>query len=247
MLGTPEKTHREVKKPQMDVRFLADYMAAQGRERARRSIVQGCRYQKLARLYNHKEAKSTILPYFSSGGSGDMTSMEAKAQSLRDRIADSQYERNLYDYNADYLEAFYQGYAPASMPKADLLPAEPIPKAVISGVTLTFETFASFRRAMQGSNRIRNGALMLRYKKGDPLQTEIGQWQSAILFGFMCKYGSYGEVEPEKKLCVTYDVVSGHGHIAPTDSVNRFKEAEAACATIAEAWENMPPPNGAVL
>ena len=247
MLGAPEKTHREVKKPQMDVRFLADYMAAQGRERARRSIVQGCRYQKLARLYNHKEAKATILPYFSSGGSDDMASLEHKAFSLRDRIADSQYERNLYDYNADYLDAFRGGYSETNMPKAELLPAQPIPKATISGVTLTFETFARFQRVMQGSNRVRNGALMLRYKKGEALPQDIGEWQSAILFGFMRKYGNYGDVEPEQKLCVTLDVVSGFAHIAPTDSVNRFAEAEAACATIAEAWANMTPPNGAVL
>ena len=247
MLSAPEKTHREVKKPRMDVRFLADYMAAQGRERARRSIIQGCRYQKLARLYNHKDAKAIILPYFSSGGSGPLASLESKANALRERIADSQYERNLYDYNADYLDAFVNSYAMSNMPKADLLPAQPIPTATLSGVTLTFETFARFQRVMQGSNRVRNGALMLRYKKGEALPDEVGAWQSAILFGFMRKYGNYGDVEPEQKLCITLDVFSGLPHVAPSDSINRFAEAEAACATIAEAWANMSPPNGAVI
>src|ERR1019366_6730326 len=34
---------------------------------------------------------------------------------------------------------------------------------------------------------------------------------------------------------------------APSDSVSRFREMEAACATIAERWQNIEPPAGAIL
>jgi hypothetical protein len=36
-------------------------------------------------------------------------------------------------------------------------------------------------------------------------------------------------------------------HEAPTDSVSRFKNMEAACASIAERWPNVAPPPNAVL
>lgn len=246
MPTTTDRTHREVKKPVMDIRFLAEYMAASGRERARKSIIQGCRYQKLARLYHHKEAKAAILLHFKAGGGGDLQPLADKAQALRDRIADEQYERNLYDYNADYLDAFVEAYALEKLPSAELLPAPPLPEVIISGVTLRVELFGMFRRFMRGSNRERLGALMLRYKKGEAVPLEVRNWQSAILFGYLSKHVDMSAA-PEQKLCVTLDVVSGEGTPAPSDSIERFSEAEAACAMIADAWANMKPPAGAIL
>jgi hypothetical protein len=53
-----QKTHQEVKEPEISVRYLADFMAAS--ERKRRSIVEGCKYRPIARLVQHKEAMLAI-------------------------------------------------------------------------------------------------------------------------------------------------------------------------------------------
>lgn len=242
-----ERTHDEVKKPQIDLRHLADYMAAQGRERARRAILQKCRYRKRAQTYNHQEAKRAIREYFSEGAGEDMSSLAERAQFLRDKLTDGSFERNLADYNADFIEAFMESYEVGFMKKAELLPPKKVPEVYISGVLIKVETFAAFRRFMRGSNRERMGALMLRYAKGETLPASVGDWQSAILFGYLKKYGNTHPATPEEKLCVTLCAVSGQAHEAPSKSTDMFNEAEAACATISEAWPNIKPPDGAIL
>ena len=88
---------------------------------------------------------------------------------------------------------------------------------------------------------------MLRYAKGKALPPDTGEWQSAYLFGYLETIGLETEAEAERKLCITIDAYSGEVYAAPTDSVNRFHEIEAACATIAERWPNIEPPPNAVL
>jgi hypothetical protein len=51
----------------------------------------------------------------------------------------------------------------------------------------------------------------------------------------LAKTNANEDAEPEGKLCVTIDAYTGGRHLAPTNAVTRFKEAEAACATIAAA------------
>ncbi|RYG29750.1 MAG: hypothetical protein EON93_16115 [Burkholderiales bacterium] len=88
---------------------------------------------------------------------------------------------------------------------------------------------------------------MLRYAKGEALPKAVGEWQSAILFGYLKKYGNLGVATPEEKLCTTLCVVSGEVFCAPNGSTNKFLEAEAACQRIAEAWANIAPPADALL
>ena len=57
-MDVEQKTHREVPEPEISVRHLADFMAAS--ERARRTIVEGCKYRPIARLVQHKEATLAI-------------------------------------------------------------------------------------------------------------------------------------------------------------------------------------------
>lgn len=87
----------------------------------------------------------------------------------------------------------------------------------------------------------------MRYAKGKSLSPEVGEWQSAILFGLLSLPGAAEANEPELKLCLTIDAHAGICYAAPTNAVSRFNNAEAACATIAERWPNIPPPPGAVL
>jgi len=248
-LPEPNKTHREIKKPEMHVRFLADYMAAasQGRHRVCRTTLQACRYKSLARVFHHKEAKAAIRTHFTSGGSADVSKLLEKAHAIRARMTDDHYEMSLNEYNADYIEKFVQTYTPSTLTNATIHKADPLPIIDVAGVRLKFETHATLRRVMKKTNRQRVGALMLRYRKDKPLEKVVGDWQSALLFGFMRKHTNIDQEEPEQQLCVTLDVVSGSAFRAPTDSVSRFIEAEAACATITAAWPNIKPPTNSVL
>ena len=53
-----KQTHRLVKNPQISARHLADYMAAT--DIRKRSILVGCKYQTLARVVQHNEAKQIV-------------------------------------------------------------------------------------------------------------------------------------------------------------------------------------------
>src|SRR3546814_19180005 len=114
-----EKTHREVKAPQISARYLADYMEAS--EKAKRSIVRKCRYQAIARVLQHSEAKLKAGSFLRRR-EGDVGALMAAAQELRDRLADSDYERTLYDANADYLDRLATLHKKVLLTEAELLP-----------------------------------------------------------------------------------------------------------------------------
>lgn len=88
---------------------------------------------------------------------------------------------------------------------------------------------------------------MLRYSKGKALSIEVGEWQSAYLFGYLSAIEAEKDAQPECKLCVAINAYSGSIYAAPSDAVSRFHEMETACATIAERWPTIAPPSGAVL
>ena len=111
-----QKTHREVKEPQMSARYLADYMAAT--ETAKRSIVRKCKYQAIARVVQHDEAKA-IVSRFIRERKGDLAALAEEARRIRDRMADSDFDRDLYDHNADYIERFVSVYAACKLPAAE--------------------------------------------------------------------------------------------------------------------------------
>jgi hypothetical protein len=76
------------------------------------------------------------------------------------------------------------------------------------------------------------------------LAEEVAAWQSAFLFGYLNVIGVADGAEAELKLCVTIDVQAGVCYPAPTNSISRFHNMEAACASISERWPNIaPPPN----
>lgn len=88
---------------------------------------------------------------------------------------------------------------------------------------------------------------MLRYAKGKALPVPVGEWQSAFLLGYLNRLGVEDRADPEHKLCLTLDAYAGVCHPAPTDSISRFKNMEATCASIAERWPNVPLPPNAVF
>jgi len=238
-----QKTHREVKYPQISARYLADYMAAS--ERAARTIVRNCKYQPIARVVQHNEAKLAVGKHLREGKS-DTGGLLAQAQTIRDRMADSDFDRDLFDHNADYIARFADVFSELSLPEAERIAPGRVAPITSHGVKITAELQLRLRRLTK-TNQIRVGAAMLRYAKGKPVGRAAADWQAAFLHGYLRSIGVEDGAEVEHKLCLVIDGYSGVCYDAPTNSVSRFKNMEAACASIAERWPNIAPPPGAVL
>jgi hypothetical protein len=193
-------------------------------------------------VVQHDEAKSTVAKFIRDE-SPDASILTEKAQALRDRMADSDFDRDLLDHNADYIDRFAAVVGNLNLPKAEILAPGKAGAIDLNGIKVTTELHFRLRRLTK-TNKIKVGAGALRYAKGKALSEEVGQWQSAFMFGYLIQTGVEEGAEPEHKLCLTVDAYAGVCHPAPTDSTSRFHNMAAACATIAEWWPNItPPPN----
>ena len=236
-------THREVKKPQVSARHLSDYMAAG--QRAGRTIIRNCKFQPRARVIQHDKAKPVVARFIR--GEKDLGYLKRCAIALRTQMADSDFERDLLDHNADYIDRTAEIGANIILPNAEISAyGGRSPTVIIAGVRVTTELFFRFRRLTR-TNKIRIGIGTLRYAKGKHLDPEVGKWQSTFLFGLLQTLNTEDEAEPERKLCITIDAYSGIVHSAPGDSISRYRDMEAACQTIAERWPNVQPPDDAIL
>lgn len=239
-----KKTHRLVSKPQMSVRSLADYMAAS--DQARRTVLRGCKYRTIARIVQHDEAKLAVSKFMLSG-SGDPEVLFAESEYIRNKLADDDFDKDCNDINADYVARFAKVAENVTLPSgSDLEAATPFAAQSINGVRVTFAPNLLLRRKAK-NNVIKRGALMLRYKKGTKLPEEVGAYQSAAIHGMLAMYEDQEGSEIERALCITLDAQSGISHPAPTNAVTRFNNTKAACAMIADAWDNIQPPKGAII
>lgn len=239
-----KKTHRLVKAPQISARLLADYMA--GSERAKRAILVGCKFQPVARVIQHDHAKQTLTKFFCAENP-EISDLTAAAEKLRARMADSDFDRAVLDHNADYLDRAAKVVHLMQLPDdADILAPGKAANIQIGAVKVTVDFQFRLRRVTK-TNKVLTGAGVTRYAKGKVLKEEAGLWQSAFTLGYLRLTEIEEEVTPDGKLCVTIDAHSGACHYAPGNSVNRFKDMEAACIGIAERWENVKPPESAVL
>lgn len=237
------KTHRLVAKPEISARYLADFMASS--ERGKRSIVQGCKYRPIARTVQHSHARRIVGTYLRDG-KADAATLREQADALRERLAKDDFDREVLDHNADYVERFAEVAPSMALPDAELLPPGSCPPLMIHGTKVTVDLAFRMRRTTR-TNKVRVGAGSLRYAKGKVLSPAIAAWQSAFLLGYLGQDVQDDGAIPEQKLCITVDAYSGNCHAAPTDSLTRYKNMAAACETIAERWSNISPPKDAVL
>ena len=155
-------------------------------------------------------------------------------------LADSPFDRDLYDHNADYISRFAHVWPQiGNLPGSPLVPGKVDP-ITINGLTITVELAVRLRRVTQ-KNTVKDGGMMLRYAKNKPLSPAVGAWQSAFIW-VSPRHDRFEASTPEAKLCLTLDAWGGKLYQAPTDSVSRFNNMKAACATIAERWDNIQPP-----
>ncbi len=238
-----KKTHVEVKAPEIDVRNLADYMAAS--ERKRRSIIEGCKFRPIARLLQHREARITVASALRRHET-DPQVLADKAESIRSKIATDDFDALTNETNADYVKQFSSVIAKVQLPAADILPGKSFPVIPVNGVNIRFSPDLLLRRKTK-SNKLKRGAVMLRYAKGKGLSEAIAGWQSAAILGMLGEHADEEGAEPEKALCVTIDCHTGETYAALGAAVSMFANMKAACQSIAERWPNIPPPDGAVL
>ncbi|MBP2230793.1 hypothetical protein J2847_004102 [Azospirillum agricola] len=237
------KTHREMANPQITARFLADYMAAS--ETARRTIIRGCKYRPIARLIQHDEAKATITNFILDE-TINLSNILERAHQIRNKIAESDFERELFQHNADYIETFASVYDKINLPTAEIGQSDRAQPITLSGTRVTIDFNFRLRRVTR-TNKVKVGAASFRYSKGKALPKEVANWQSAFTYGYLNAIGVDESTEVEQALCLTIDAVTGAVHAAPGDSVRCFKNMEAACASIADLWPNIKPPPKAVL
>ena len=238
-----KKTHRMVNNPQISGRYLADYMAAS--DVKRRSIIAGCKYQPVARVVQHNEAKLHV-GRFLRGEISSHIDLLSEAQRLRARLVDESFEQDVVDHNADYIERFAEIAGALKLPEAERLAPGACPSIEIQGVKVTAELAVRFRRAT-ATNDLKLGGAMLRYSKGRELKGDIAEWQAAFIFLYLRSASELHAGEADPKLCFAIDAYSGAVTAAPGNTSTRIKNMEAACAGIAERWENIPPPPNAVF
>jgi hypothetical protein len=243
MLQDTKKTHTEVKQPQISIPRLADYMAAS--EQAKRTIAQSCKYRAIARVVQHDEAKAAISSHMLDGSKG-AAGLKERAATIRNKLADDDFEADLNDHNADYIEQFCEVMAAMKLPAAQLLPVGRFSPLMLSGVKVTFVAQLLLRRTTK-TNKVKSGALMLRYAKGKALPAKVADFQSSAIFGYMQTLEAAQMAEAERELCITLDAYTGTCHEAPGKAVYLFKEMKAACETLAERWPAIKPPKSAIL
>ncbi len=238
-----KKTHRVAPNPEIPAQYLADYMDASNQ--ARRSIVQKSKYKSLARTFQHQIARKTISDHLLDGNPlpGDL---HDQADDIRNRLADSDFEAQLHGYNADFVDSFADVSEEFEFDSFEVVAPEGVENPVYNGTTVKFTpSVLSYRLTKANTQKI--GGLMFRYAKGTPVSEVVAVFQAAFIFGFFRENPFIEEAKPEHKLCRVLCAVSGKTFTAPTDSVYKFNEMKAVCSDIAEKWENIPPPPGAIL
>ncbi|MDO9223938.1 MAG: hypothetical protein Q7U20_09545 [Caulobacter sp.] len=239
----PKKTHVLVPVPEMGVRYLADYMA--GSDRKRRAVILDAKYRPRARLMQHREAKATIANALINGNASKAF-LSGRADTVRAKLATNDHDALTNEANADYLKRFSEVVESLDLPGVEFLPGKIYTLAKVNGLKVPFRTDLTLRR-MTKTNKIIVGSMMFRYAKGKALSDLAADYQAAAIFGFMKECAVEDGAELDRSLCITLDGFTGAPHAAPTNSVTLFKNTQAACATIAEAWPNTQPPKGAVL
>lgn len=238
-----KKTHYVAPSPEIPVQYLADYMCASNQ--ARRGIVQKSKYKSLARTFQHQIARKTISDHLLDGNPlpGDL---HDKADEIRNRLADSEFDTLLFGYNADFVDAFADVAAEYAFDGFEVVAPEKIENPVYNGTTVKFTpNLLSYRLTKANTQKI--GGVMYRYAKGSPVAKDVAEFQASFIYGFFRENPFIEEAKPEFKLCRILCAVAGKTHVAPTNAVYQFNEMKAVCFDIAEKWDNVPPPPNAVI
>ena len=166
-----------------------------GSDIRRRSILVGCKYQSRAEFMQHDEAKLNVSKFLSAGNP-QISTLHHAAMKLRERMADDDFSRDLFDHNADYIDRFAKVFNPNALPAAERLAPGKCPAVMLGGVKVTPDIQLRLQRLTK-SNKVRVGAVTFRYAKGKALKPETGAWQSAFIMGYLLLTGDQEDIAPE--------------------------------------------------
>jgi len=230
----------------MSANRLSDYMAAS--EQARRTILRSCKFRPRARVIQHSEAKESIAAFLSS--EIDAETLETRAEIMRSGLRATDFENEVAENNADYIDRFREQQLQLPGGAQEVKKAGRMTSLDLDGFTLSFSPDLLLKRVNR-RNVPKIGVAFFRYSRNKPLADEVACWQGAISMGYLTTKLHQGtgdvDMDSERALCVAFDVWTGRTHEAPSNAVYRFKEVRAVCAGIAERWDQIQPPPGAVF
>jgi hypothetical protein len=216
-----------------------------GSERNKRNVVEGAKFKPIMRLRQHKDAQRIITKCF-CGGKSQQAEFEAEIDRLSRKICDSDHEAKERDINVGYLRRILSLYDQIKLPRHELEACGKLPPIVAKGTTVKFAPQMVVRGVGRGNVPI-IGALSLRYAKGKALPENEAKFEAAFALGYLRSSPIDDVAEPRDKLCLVFDGHTGTFTCAPGDSATRFANMTAACESIANMWDKIQPPKGAVL
>ncbi len=238
-----KKTHRLVPSPEIMLPKLAEYMAASNQ--ARRTIVRGCKYVSLARYFQHTIAKKTLSDHLEDGNPlpGDLPE---KAEQIRNMLADSEFDQRIFDQNADFVLAFSDASDSFDLSGFTLTSSSESFDQSFNGTKVKFRPDMLTSRTTK-ANTQKIGGLMFRYSKSGAVSDEVAGYQTAFMYGYFGERPFIEEAKPEGALTLVLCANSGKTHPSPSKPIYTYNEMKAVCGDIAEKWENVDPPSGAVF
>lgn len=236
------KTHREIKDPRLSDNKLADYMGAS--EQRKRSILQSCKYQRIAAVIQHHDARKMIADSMTSGNI-DVKMLTEKLEIYEGKITDTDHEEEVKAHNIDYVKSVLSMGSP-QVNGSEFTKCQSNKKVDMNGTMISFFPELLVTRTNKRNNR-KIGAINFRYSKSAKLPENVAEYQSALMFGVLRDEPFEAESTPEHALCQTFDAFNGKLYQAPSNSIYLFNEMKAACAGISQQWQNIPTPKGAVL
>lgn len=236
-------THRLQATPSMRAQDLAEYMAAS--DVAKRSVIQKCKFRPLARLVQHKEARASIAHWLRAG-SGDREALTAEANRIRRKLADTDFDADVNEHNAGYVEAFRGISESLDIPPCGMEMLSGKVTIEMNGLSVRYAPDLILKRTNR-HNVAKIGAMFLLYSKGKSASVEEALHLSALSFGYLEEAPIAQDCEPDKALCLSVCAHSGNVHAAPGNSKRRFNNMMAAGATIADLWQAIPAPRNARL
>ena len=229
----------------MRAQDVAEYMAAS--DVAKRSVIRRCKYRSLARMVQHREARAAIAHWLREGN-GDPALLDAEADRIRNKLTTDDFEADVNEANAGYIEAFRSVCDDLSIPVCDMRAPGAKMALDMGGLQVRYGPDLLLHRVNR-RNIPKSGALFLLYSKGKAAKEEEALFLSSLSFGYLGGSALETELgEPEKKLCLSVCAHSGAVHEAPGNAKVRFNNMKAAGATISEQWDAIaPPPNAVVI
>lgn len=213
----------------------------------RRTLLRNSKFQPIIKVTQHNHAKAAIVNWLAERRPLD--ELRETVARMRDSHfgPSEEFASETNQHNCDYIDSFIEIADAFELPDAELT-AQPAPsKIAINGTTIRFTPQMLMMRVTR-ANTVKIGALFLRYAKNQELPQAAGIHQSAFTYGYLRDNPFEQDAKPEHAMCLTLDCVSGRAYEAPSDkAVYLFKEMAAECASIAERWNAIQPPEGAVF